>query len=59
MRAVEMRRQGLGNLSIVLKNALKPALFAEFVLPFIHVANTDQTCTGKARTLRCCSSADV
>lgn len=46
MRAVEIRRQGQGNASIVLTNVLKPALFAEFVLPYIHVANSDQTCSG-------------
>jgi hypothetical protein len=64
MRAVEVRRQGTNSLSIVLTNALKPALFAEFVLPFIHVSNTDQSCTGKAHTsmaffLQIFSLADV
>ena len=49
MRAVEVRRQGSNNI-IVLQNQLKPALFAEFVLPRIHATNTDRSCTGaKAR----------
>ena len=46
MRAVEVRRQGTNTGSIVLQNQLKPALFAEFVLPRIHATNTDRTCTG-------------
>jgi hypothetical protein len=46
MRAVEVRRSS-GNPSIVLQNQLKPALFSEFVLPFIHSQNTDQNCTGE------------
>ena len=50
MRAVEIRRQNQTNPSIVLQNQLKPALFSEFILPFIHTANTDQFCAGDRKS---------
>jgi hypothetical protein len=49
MRAFEVRRQQI--VCIVLKNMLNPALFAEFVLPFVHSASSDRTLTG-----RCCEN---
>jgi hypothetical protein len=47
MRAVEFRRPGSSISSILLQNNLKPALFAEFVLPSIHLSSTDKACTGR------------
>ena len=53
MRVYEGRRQGQGQVLIIVRNVLKPALFSDFVLPVIHKDNTDKACTGQAELTSC------
>jgi hypothetical protein len=45
-RINDLNEQNVSAMQRKLQNQLKPALFAEFVLPRIHATNTARTCTG-------------